>query len=101
MDVYIGNLPGGATLAELHEFIGDFKLRADFQCCKGQAKEQGHYHFFIARTQTRKEGLEMIAQINGRVFEGVTVVAREYHQRQEAAAWNRPERRINPAASGR
>jgi hypothetical protein len=96
MDVFIGNLPGNATLADLHEFVGDFELRADFKCCKGHKKEQGHYHFFVARTHTRKEALEMIAHLNGRLFKGAKIEAREYRKRSETAFWKGNERRINP-----
>jgi hypothetical protein len=98
VEVYVGNLPGNATLMDLHAFVGDAVLRADFQCCKGQDQHDRAYHFFIARAESRKAGLELIARLNGKAFGGQLVVAREYVQRRAPRAWAGEERRINPWA---
>jgi len=96
MDVFIGNLPGDATLADLHDLVGAFDLRADFQCSKGHDRHGQPYHFFIARTESRKKGMELIARLNGLAFQGSPLSVRECITRQKPGKVNEPERRINP-----
>jgi hypothetical protein len=96
MDVIIGNLPGNATLAELHDLVGELDLRADFQCNKGHNQDGNPYHYFIARTETRIQGMELIARLNGLAFQGSALSARECVRRQRNNNWERKERRINP-----
>lgn len=95
MDIFVGNLPGSATLLELHGFVGDIDLRADFTCSKGRDRHGRTYHYFIARTDSREMGVALIAKLNGRVFEGRPVVARECIERAANSKWNGEERRIN------
>jgi hypothetical protein len=96
MDVIIGNLPGNATLAELHDLVGEFDLRADFQCSKGHDHNGSPYHFFIARTATRGQGMELIARLNGLAFQGSALSARECVRRRQTGNWEQEERRVNP-----
>ncbi len=95
MDIFVGNLPGTATLMELHAFVGDVSLRADFHCLRGHDRHGHPYHYFIARAKDRAEGLRLIAKLNGRVFEGRPVVVRECIQRAVTSDWEGEERRIN------
>jgi len=96
MDVFIGNLPADATLLELQELVGDFALRADFRCKQGHDRDGRPYHFFIARTENRSHGMELVARLNGLDFQGLRLAARECMPRQPGKAWPGEERRINP-----
>ncbi len=95
MDVFIGNLPGTATLVELTAFLHGINLRTDFQCHQGQDEHARNYHFVVARTTTPEEGEALIASLNGRLFEGQRIEAREYHPRGSRQEWESAERRIN------
>jgi len=97
MDVFVGNLPGSATLVELQGFLGDIDLRADFTCNKGHDRHGRPYHYFVARTGNREQGLALIRKLSGRVFEGRPVVVREYIRRTAVADWRAAERRVNSA----
>ena len=96
MDVFIGNLPGDATLSDLQQLVGEFQLRADFHCTKGHDKAGRPYHFFIARTRNRQQGMELIARLNGMTFQGNPLTVRECVQRRKPAVWSGEERRVNP-----
>ena len=100
MDIFVGNLPGSASLVELQGFIGDVDLRADFQCKNGRDRHGEVYHYFIARTENREQGVELISELNGRMFEGRPVEVREYLERAPDRKWRGEERRINPEATG-
>ncbi len=96
MKVFIGNLPGKAILTELKEFLGVMELKADFHFFKGRDAKTRRYHFLVARTATQKEGLELIARLNGREYGGRCIVARSYVNRRTKQSRRQPERRINP-----
>lgn len=96
MEVFIGNMPGTATLVELHRFIGDFDLKADFQRTRGHDRHGHPYHFFIVRTHTRQQGKELIARLNGHVFQGRPLSVRECIRREASVNWRGEDRRINP-----
>jgi hypothetical protein len=96
MDLFVGNLPGEATLMDLQTFVGDFELRADFQRCQGRDARDRTYHFFIVHATSRKEGLALLKRLNGQEFSGRRVIAREYFRRRPASYWDQEERRINP-----
>ena len=95
MDVFIGNLPGEATLAELQAFLGDLKLHADVRHCSGRDPVERDYHFFVIEAVDRARGLALIARFNGAQFHGRAVDAREYVCRGRQSDWPGPERRIN------
>ena len=95
MDVFIGNMPGQATLASLDSFLGALHLKADFECRTGRDRRARSYHFLVARTPATEEGRELIRRINGQIFEGYTLAAREYLQRRPCEGWRGVERRIN------
>lgn len=95
MDVFIGNLPGAATLAELQAFLGDLKLHTDVRHCSGRDQANSDYHFFVIDAVDRAAGLELIARFNGTQFHGRAVEAREYFCRGRASRWDGAERRIN------
>ncbi|MCF1183184.1 RNA-binding protein [Marichromatium gracile] len=96
MEVFIGNLPGRATLQELHGCIGEVGLRADFRRHVGEDRGRRRYHFFVARTASRVEGEALIARLHGRCLGGRALVVREYRPRSPDPAWRGAERRINP-----
>jgi hypothetical protein len=95
MDVFIGNLPGTATLVELTEFLHGLDLRPDFQCHQGQDEQARNYHFVVARTATTEAGQALIASLNGRLFGGQPVEAREYLPRRHCWDLRDMERRMN------
>ena len=95
MKLFIGNLPGNATLAELNELLGGIKLHADVQVCKGRDQKALDYHYFIARTINDKAGQQLISRFNGELFHGRTIVVRQFIERKCDEPWEGPERRIN------
>jgi hypothetical protein len=95
MDIFIGNLPGEATLAELQAFLGDLKLHSDVHHCNGRNHADDDYHFFVIQAVEPDRAFALIEQFNGRVFHGRTVEAREYIRRKRQGAWKGMERRIN------
>ncbi|AFL74161.1 hypothetical protein [Thiocystis violascens] len=95
MDIFIGNLPGTATLVELTDFLHGVDLRTHFQCHEGYDEHARNYHFVVARTATPEEGLALIERLNGRLFEGQRVEAREYLPRGPGQIWDAAERRVN------
>ncbi len=96
MEVFIGNLPGTATLLDLTMLLSGIQLRTDFRCYQGRDQQDRRYHFFVARTTTREEGLALIEKLDGQVFEGHRIEAREYLPRRTEPVWDDRERRINP-----
>lgn len=95
MDVFIGNLPGAATLAELQAFLGDLKLHSDVRHCNGRDRTDDDYHFFVIQAVEPGRALALIERFNGRTFHGRTVEAREYVCRKQRGPWKGEERRIN------
>jgi hypothetical protein len=95
MKLFIGNLPGSATLAELDELLGGIKLHADVQVCKGRDKKACDYHYFIARTANDETGQQLINHFNGKLFHGRPIVVRQFIERKCDESWEGPERRIN------
>ncbi len=78
MEVFIGNLPGDATLIALHTLLGNVELRGTFEQCSGQYIHDRTHHFFVAHTGSRAEGTRLIACLNGHVFHCRALVAQEY-----------------------
>ncbi|MBK1719761.1 hypothetical protein [Thiocystis violacea] len=95
MEVFIGNLPGQATLGDLVGFLQGIELRTDFRFQRGRDRDNRDYHFVVARAATREEGLALIARLNGQLFEGHLVEAREYRRRAIRLGWPGAERRVN------
>ena len=95
MDIFIGNLPGEATIAELQAFLGDLKLHSDVQHCNGRDRFENGYHYFVVKDLPEARGRTVINRFDGATFHGRKVVAREYVCRQQAATWDGPDRRIN------
>lgn len=96
MDVFIGNLPGSATLIELFSFLEGMDLRREFQCFQGRDGESRGYHFVVARTTSREQGMALINRLRGQCFEGQAIEVREYQRRRLVLAWRGQERRVNP-----
>lgn len=103
MDIFIGNLPANGRLVELEELLGGLSARSRFERRIGSDGFERNYHFFVISTETDADGLALIARINGMLFEGNRLTARQYVQRAKstvpAADWDGIERRINPAVS--
>jgi hypothetical protein len=95
VDVFVGNLPGEATLMDLHTLVGNFLLKADLQCCEGRDRVNRGYHYFIVRVDNRSDGLALVARLNGMEFAGRRLVAREYVRRRSLDLWEAEERRVN------
>ena len=96
MEIFIGNLPGTATLLDLTMLLNGIHLRTDFRCCQGRDQQDRNYHFFVARTATREEGEALIEKLDGQELDGHRIEAREYQPRRTEVVWGARERRINP-----
>ncbi len=95
MEVFIGNLPPQATLLELMRLLEGFELKPpDFQCHEGRDRNDRNYHYFVARAPSG-DGRALIARLNGQVFQGNTIEAREYLRRAPCEEWTGEERRLN------
>ncbi len=98
MEVFIGNLPGEATIEELRNFVGEIHLHNNFECRKGWDMSNSNYYYFIARMNNCQDGEQLINKINGKLFHGRIVTAREFVQRASNDQENpcdEIERRIN------
>lgn len=103
MDVFIGNLPGEATIEELRQFVGDIKLHANYNCHKGHDRSDSHYYFFIAELESEQAAHALIQRIDGTLFLGHRISAREFIPRTTdgpAAPCTEIERRINDDRRG-
>jgi len=103
MEVFIGNLPAQATIAELHRFLGEIELHADFNCRQVRDAQHESYLFFIARTMTEDEGEALIDRLNGKRFLDKVVVARPLVTQMDSddsCYINIEERRINIGGPG-
>ncbi len=97
MNVFIGNLPDAAKLVELHDLVGDFELRADYQCHRGRDSNGVFYHYFIARTENQQQGAQLIKRLDGMIFKGKVLSVRECITRNpQGNDWQGEDRRINP-----
>lgn len=101
MDVFIGNLPANGSLIELEELMGGVPLHSRFERRTGSDCFDKHFHFFVVYTDSAEEGWALIERLNGKIFGGTRITAREFIKRADssmpAADWDREERRINPA----
>lgn len=95
MEIFIGNLPGTATLLDLTMLLNGIRLRTDFRCYQGRDQQDRQYHFFVASTATREEGLSLIEKLDGQEFDGHRIQAREYLPRGPEGRRDARERRIN------
>jgi hypothetical protein len=95
MDVFIGNLPGSATLIELFSFLEGVDLRTDLGWLEGRDRQDRDYHFVVAHTASREEGMALIARLQGRLFDGKPIEVREYQRREPRPTWKGVERRSN------
>jgi hypothetical protein len=95
MEIFIGNLPAQATIAELARFLDGIELRPDFQCHEGRDRQDRDYHYFVARAANQEAGRALISRLNGLVFSGQAIEAREYQRRAPCRDWQGSERRVN------
>ncbi len=92
MFIYIGNLPGEATLIELQEFLGDHAMSVDFSAHRHP--QQSDHHFVLIKAMGDAEADQLVSDLNGKPFKGVRVQARRWVERAEKRAWQGPERRF-------
>ncbi len=103
MDVFIGNLPAEARLLEIQDLLGGQSVHTRFERRMGRDCFDKDYHYFIVFTASDDEGLALIHSLNGRIFDGSRITAREFIKRADCNApardWDRRERRFNRATS--
>jgi hypothetical protein len=97
VQIFIGNLPGDATLRELDEFLGGLKLSANTQVCRGVNAHAENYHYFLAQVEDPQQADALIGRLNGKLFLGRPIEARRFVKRKCREPWRGQERRINPA----
>jgi len=100
MDVFIGNLPADGKLVELEDLLGGKTVHSRFERRMGRDRFDKHYHYFVVFTDSDQEGYGLIERLNGVVFEGRRIAAREFIRRADRPssrpAWSGEDRRINP-----
>ncbi|NEX19205.1 hypothetical protein G3480_02565 [Thiorhodococcus mannitoliphagus] len=95
MEIFIGNLPGQATLVELTSFLEGVAIKSDCRFYEGRGIDNRNYHYVVARAPSRADGLALIARLNGQLFGGRPIVAREYRRRAPRSQWQGADRRVN------
>jgi hypothetical protein len=99
MEIFVGNLPADGRLIDLQEVLQGHKLHTRFEMHTGTDAFDRDYHYFIVVSETDDEGLALIERLNGMLFNGNRLTAREFIRRSDstepAVDWNREERRIN------
>lgn len=95
MQVFIGNLPGDATLCELDQFLGGLKLSAHTQVCRGVNAHAEDYHYFLVRAKDAQHADALIRRLDGSLFLGRAIEARRFVERKCNEPWPGEERRIN------
>ena len=50
-------------------------------------------HFLLVKTESNESADQLIAEINGKIFHGIAVIARRFIKRQGKRAWHGQERR--------
>jgi hypothetical protein len=93
--VFIGNLPGEATLVELYAFLEGVRLSAELDHMKGVDNDRRDYHYFVAKVNGENDARDVIEKFNGREFAGRKIQAREYIERSNSNTWTEEERRLN------
>jgi hypothetical protein len=78
MKVFIGNLPGEATIYELENFLGGLKIHSGVKHCSGYDIDQYNYHYFIINAEDVSTKNSLIERFNGQYFHGRIVEARGY-----------------------
>ncbi len=103
MDVFIGNLPAEARLLEIQDLLGGQSVHTRFERRMGRDCFDKDYHYFIVFTSSDNEGRALIDSLNGKIFDGCRITAREFIKRADCNApardWDRRERRFNRATS--
>jgi hypothetical protein len=92
MYIYVGNLPGKATLVELQSFLGDHEMSVDFSA--HSHPNNTDHHFVLVKTAGKRESKQLIRELDGRCFKGSPVQARLYVERAATSDWKGPERRF-------
>ena len=99
MDVFIGNLPADGKLVELEDLLGGKTVHTRFERRMGRDRFDKDYHYFVVFTDSDNEGHGLIERLNGLVFDGRRISAREYIRRADrhpsVPSWSGEERRIN------
>lgn len=95
MKLFIGNIPGEATIMDLYEFVGGLELQARFIPYTGIDHSDKNYHFVVAQLSREQDIDSLIDRYNGIEFKGRPLQVRRYYERQKSNGWDGPERRVN------
>jgi hypothetical protein len=79
--LFIGNLPGDALLIDIHAFLGELKLEADFRTLRGRDCHRKSYHYVVASLNNNEDIGQLISQYDKLSFKGQPLVVREYIDR--------------------
>lgn len=94
--LFIGNLPGDALLIDIHAFLGELKLEADFKTLRGRDCHRKSYHYVIALLKDSEDIEQVISQYDKLSFKGQSLVVREYIDRMPCPDLEpTEERRVN------
>ena len=94
MLIFIGNLPGDATLVELEEILGREHLRVRCSFHRGKRKDKTEYHCVLVDTESDDIGRKLIAQVDGLKLGNSNLVSRPYIDREKSGYWQGENRRI-------
>ena len=93
MHIFVGNIPGNATLLELQRFLGDHKMSVDYSSHRHGNSTQTDAHFLLIKTNSNESADDLIQELNGKRFRDVPLEARRFIQRQPNPQWKGVDRR--------
>lgn len=93
MHIFVGNLPGEASLLELQHFLGNHEMNVDYSSHSHDKDSHPNTHFLLIKTSSNESADKLISEINGKKFHGVTVEARRFIKRRKKYKWDGQERR--------
>jgi len=91
MHIFISNLPGNASLLELQHFLGNHEMSVDYSSHRHNSHSDTH--FLLIKTNSNESADELIRELNGKQFHGITVKARRFINRRKQHNWDGQERR--------
>lgn len=93
MLIFVGNLPGEASLLELQNFLGNHEMSVNYSAHRQQNEHSENTHFLLIKTHSHESADELIDELNGKHFHNSQILARRYIQRRSPQIWNGVERR--------
>lgn len=93
MHVFIGNIPGEATLLEIQKFLGNHEMSLNYSALRPHQHPELNSHCLLIKTNSHESADGLIAELNGKVFKEREIVARRYVERKSRQPYHGVDRR--------